>query len=202
RALVVDDVEANRRVIGDALLAAGCEVALAADAAEAVRAARAAPQTLAIVDVRMPGTGGVETARLLRGACEATRLVATSASVLPHEREAYLAAGFDGFLPKPVDLSTLYELLGRVPGVTWDDTATADDPTDRVLTDGSVSPALRERIVAAARRCSVTELRQCLAEAERVAPADDVVTALRRALKNYDMDAVVAAVDRQSLSST
>jgi len=72
-----------------------------------------------VMDVRMPGLDGHEVARRLRRSeAEAgtmpMRLVALTANSLAEDRRACLAAGFDVFLTKPVDLAALGEALADV----------------------------------------------------------------------------------------
>ena len=47
-------------------------------------------------------------------------MIAASASVLPEERQQSLAAGADGFLPKPIQSAELYRLLGELLPVEWE----------------------------------------------------------------------------------
>jgi CheY-like chemotaxis protein len=172
---------------------------VAGDAETAVRLAAADPPDVAFVDIRMPGVDGLAAAGML-AACTAgrTRLVATSASAMLHERSGYAAAGFHEFLPKPIDLAELAAALARVPGVRLA-AAAPDEGAALVVADPDLSvrvpTALRLRIRRAALRCSATDLRQCLADAERVAPDAADVAVLKRALRSYDMDAVAAAFD-------
>ena len=48
------------------------------------------------------------------------KVVAVSASTLEHERQHYLAAGFEEFLGKPVRVEELYRCLARVIGVQYE----------------------------------------------------------------------------------
>jgi len=77
-----------------------------------------APDIL-VMDVRLPDGSGLDLVRDLRrsGMAGRTRVIIASASVLPAEREAALAAGADRFLPKPyrpADLvAAVVDLLGE-----------------------------------------------------------------------------------------
>jgi CheY-like chemotaxis protein len=67
--------------------------------------------------VRMPGLDGLETTRRIRqlelslGRAERCRIVALTASVRKEAEAATLAAGFDGFLAKPLDIKLLADLV-------------------------------------------------------------------------------------------
>ncbi|MFD0937791.1 response regulator, partial [Methylobacterium trifolii] len=93
----------------------GAEVVHAADGLEALdRLGRCGPFDLALIDIRMPNLDGHETARRIRSG-EAgighLHLVALTANAGREDERAARAAGFDGFLAKPLDLKALPALL-------------------------------------------------------------------------------------------
>lgn len=116
RILVVDDNANNRLVLQSLLqqfdIASGC----AADGAEAVMAWNDNPWDAILMDVHMPVTDGLDATRQIR-ALERQRgrartpIIAVTASMMSHETEAYLAAGMDGVVGKPIQVS---ELLGAL----------------------------------------------------------------------------------------
>ena len=58
------------------------------------------------MDVQLPGIDGVEALRLLRGDPATSRCVSPRSrhSPMKDDRERLLAAGFDGYLVKPIDV--------------------------------------------------------------------------------------------------
>ncbi len=75
---------------------------------------------LALLDIRMPGLDGMAAARAVRArehdrGLMPVRLVAVTANVSPADREAAMAAGFDDFLPKPLDPAALQALIRALP---------------------------------------------------------------------------------------
>ncbi|MFH6784643.1 MULTISPECIES: PAS domain-containing hybrid sensor histidine kinase/response regulator [Methylobacterium] len=121
RVLLAEDNPINALLATKALERLGAVVLWARDGAEAVTrlqeaASSTTPFDLALVDIRMPILDGLEAARCLR-TYEAqhrlarTRLVAVTANVQAEDQAAALAAGFDGFLSKPLDLKALPGLL-------------------------------------------------------------------------------------------
>src|SRR6185295_19148752 len=96
------DDDDSRFLLSEVLRRIGCEVTAAAGATEAESATATGDFDVAVIDIRLPGSTGVDVGRRLRE--EASRrarrivLVATSASVLADERAGYLASGFDAFL--------------------------------------------------------------------------------------------------------
>jgi signal transduction histidine kinase/CheY-like chemotaxis protein len=112
--LVVDDEPANL-VVADALLRRlGHRVATARDGREALRRLRENGFHAVLLDISMPGMSGIEVARriaeeALGGA--ALAVIAMTGNVMPQDIKSYLAAGFTGFIEKPVDLEELGETL-------------------------------------------------------------------------------------------
>lgn len=70
---------------------------------------------LVLTDMRMDGMSGLQVMRALRARDElrGTRIVAVSASAMPAEIDAALAAGFDNYLTKPVVADRLFEEVNR-----------------------------------------------------------------------------------------
>ena len=118
RVLIVDDGPANRAVLQALLEDAGFDCDCVGDGAEAIELAHAAPFDVILMDVHMPGMDGLEATRRLRAreaaeGADGIPIVAVTASVLSHERERYLACGFDAVCPKPVELETLLQVIGE-----------------------------------------------------------------------------------------
>jgi signal transduction histidine kinase/CheY-like chemotaxis protein len=199
RALVADDVAANRAVLTGMLERAGVTVAQAEDGAAALAALADTAFDIAFVDIRMPDTPGTQLVQRLRSAGRGTtKLVAVSASVLTHQRAEYLAAGFDGVLGKPVQLSHLGDCLVRQLGLTLEPLA----PTDSEPANDGIgrAPALPEplwqSLSDAARRHGVTDLRRHIADVERMGPAERRFAArLADHCGRYDMEGLLAALE-------
>jgi two-component system, cell cycle response regulator DivK len=120
RILVVEDDEKSRRLLTDVLAFHGYEVTAASNGEDGVRTASAALPAAALLDIQLPGRSGVEVLAALREPqCCGRRLpvVAVTASVMDQDRKKILAAGFDAFISKPVNirelLSTLEKLLTK-----------------------------------------------------------------------------------------
>ena len=89
----------------------GFEVETASDAEEALDAMADEAFDLAIVDLMIPGTNGIQLARMIRRRFPQVRVVLISAYHLS-ERQLVLAdCGVVGFVPKPFDLSELAGFL-------------------------------------------------------------------------------------------
>ncbi|KQQ12834.1 histidine kinase [Methylobacterium sp. Leaf122] len=119
RVLLAEDNPINALLATKALERLGAQVIHARDGLEALAAAEGqGPFDLALIDIRMPGLDGLETARRIRAREAETgatplHLVALTANTGREDVDAASAAGFDGFLPKPLNLRALPALLDR-----------------------------------------------------------------------------------------
>lgn len=118
RLLVVDDHMLFRRGLV-ALLAADPSlhvIAEAADAAEAVRKARAELPDLILLDNHLPGATGIQALADLREAAPAARIVLLTVSEDEHDLQAALRGGANGYLLKTIDGDVLLASIHRVMG--------------------------------------------------------------------------------------
>ncbi|KST60298.1 histidine kinase [Methylobacterium sp. GXS13] len=119
RVLLAEDNPINALLATRALERLGAAVVHAVDGVEALeRLESDGPFDLALIDVRMPRLDGHETARRIRAAETAgegarLHLVALTANAGREDEIAARAAGFDGFLAKPLNLKLLPALLER-----------------------------------------------------------------------------------------
>jgi two-component system cell cycle response regulator DivK len=109
--LYVEDNLDNQLLVRRVLEAEGFEVLEAADAETGLHVAEEQRPDLILVDIGLPGTDGYEVTRRLRTMTgqEHTPIVAVTAHVLRGDRERSLAAGCDGYIPKPIDVDRFPE---------------------------------------------------------------------------------------------
>jgi two-component system, NtrC family, sensor kinase len=102
--LVVDDSEDLREMIELVLKAKGASVACARDGAEAISMSEANPYDLIVMDMRMPGLNGKETAAAIKRRQSHTKIVALSGDLdASTQIKDEGSSPFDAFIPKPVD---------------------------------------------------------------------------------------------------
>jgi DNA-binding response OmpR family regulator len=111
RLLIVDEQANQARVMAIGLRLEGFAVETAAGSAEALDRLAAQPFDLAVVDLMLPGTNGIQLARLVRERHPATRVVLMSAYHLSERQLARADCGASGFVPKPLDLGELAQFL-------------------------------------------------------------------------------------------
>jgi two-component system cell cycle response regulator DivK len=104
--LIVDDNDKNLKLARDVLRAAGLHTLEAARGDEAIVLATDHRPDLVLLDLRLPDMNGEDVARELRRGAETARIpvVALSASRYAWSSDQLLAAGFDGYLQKPIDV--------------------------------------------------------------------------------------------------
>jgi two-component system cell cycle response regulator DivK len=115
RVLIVEDNEKNMKLVRDVLGAMGYTPLEATSGEEAlVLAAEEAP-ALVLMDIQLPDIDGATALQRLR-ASERTAgipVLALTAQAMEGDRERFLAAGFDGYLSKPVDVDELIAVVQR-----------------------------------------------------------------------------------------
>ena len=111
--VVVEDQEDNRMLLAEILSGAGYQVLAAADGKQAIDLIAEARPRVALVDIGLPVLSGYDVAREVRTKMGRSDifLVALTGYGQQQDREAVLRAGFDQHLVKPVDVSTLLEVL-------------------------------------------------------------------------------------------
>jgi len=113
RILVVEDNEKNMKLFRDVLVATGFQALEATTGLDAVSVATEHVPDLVLMDIQLPDIDGVEALARLRGdeRTASIPVLALTAQAMHGDRERFLAAGFDGYVSKPVDI---LELVGAV----------------------------------------------------------------------------------------
>ena len=111
-ALVVDDDPTSRLIAVRALQRHGCETIEAGDGSEALAALSVRWIPLAVVDLQMPGMGGMELLRAIRADYPLTRCIVLTSSSSVSDALAVLKLGAVGFQTKPLELKRFNALIG------------------------------------------------------------------------------------------
>ncbi len=111
RVLVVDDEENQVKVLSMGLRLEGFDVETAHSAEEAMERLGHESVDLALLDLMMPKTNGLELARQLRDLHPSVRVVLTSAYHISERQLARADCGVIGFMPKPFQLTDLAHFL-------------------------------------------------------------------------------------------
>jgi two-component system, sensor histidine kinase len=117
--LVADDHPANRFLAGKLLEMFGCSHDAVENGAEAVEAVRTRAYDLVLMDIKMPVMDGVAATRAIRGldgAQAGLPVLALTANADERDAVAYLAAGMDGVVQKPIQPDILLDAIRRAVG--------------------------------------------------------------------------------------
>ncbi|MDM8565072.1 ATP-binding protein [Candidatus Halobeggiatoa sp. HSG11] len=120
-ALIVDDRSENRIILLNMLEWFGFKVIEACNGKEAVEQAKKLQPDIIFMDLVMPVMTGFEAVQILRTISEFkdTPIVANSASVFESDQEKSLIAGFNMFIPKPIEEDKLVKILVNSLKLEW-----------------------------------------------------------------------------------
>jgi two-component system, cell cycle response regulator DivK len=104
--LIVEDNDKNLKLARDVLQYRGFRTLEAMTAAEGIKLALEHRPDLVLMDIQLPDADGVSALQQLRAEAttRAIPVIAFTASVMDADRQRLAAAGFDGYLPKPIDV--------------------------------------------------------------------------------------------------
>ncbi|WP_374577660.1 ATP-binding protein [Phenylobacterium sp.] len=116
RVLAAEDNPVNQLVLKTLLEQVGIEPVIVDDGAKALEAWSQQPWDLVLMDVQMPRMDGPTATRMIRARERAegrarTPIVALTANAMAHQVAEYAEAGMDDFVPKPLEIARLYEIL-------------------------------------------------------------------------------------------
>jgi CheY-like chemotaxis protein len=191
-ALVADDNEENRDVLSQILYEVGVSVITAKDGQQALAAVVANQPDVVFMDVWMPVMDGLDAVRQILMECgeDRPKLVAVSASVLKHEQQKYFDAGFDDFVPKPVDAGRVYKCMESLLDIQYEYDGYDSDRLD--FSSVVIPEDLLERMKTAAEIYNVTKLTEYLDELASLGEeAQSLAEYLRGLIRSFDMDAIL-----------
>lgn len=104
--LIVEDNDKNLKLARDLLQAKGFQTIEAMDGETGIDLAGEFRPDLVLLDVQLPGIDGIEALAILRAEPKTARIpvVAVTAHAMGGDRERLEAAGFDGYIAKPIDV--------------------------------------------------------------------------------------------------
>jgi two-component system cell cycle response regulator DivK len=114
-ALIVDDNAMNLRLARDVLRYGGFRTIEAGTAIDGIRLAAEHVPDVVLMDIRLPDLDGRTALESLRGDPRSARIpvVAVTSSAMIGDRDRLLAAGFDGYLEKPIDVKEFASQVRR-----------------------------------------------------------------------------------------
>lgn len=104
--LIVEDNGLNMKLFSDLLISQGYEVLGRTDAEDIVLVVMNSKPDLILMDIQLPTISGTEATKILKAHDETRHIpiLAVSAFSMSGDKEMFLNAGCDGFLPKPIQV--------------------------------------------------------------------------------------------------
>jgi two-component system cell cycle response regulator DivK len=116
--LYVEDNCDNRMLIRRILEAEGYRVIEAEDGVQGIERLQSQTPDLVLMDINLPEIDGYEVTKRFKKLPSMDRVpvIAVTANVMKGDREKTLAAGCDGYIPKPIDIDALPDQIARFLG--------------------------------------------------------------------------------------
>ncbi len=116
--LLVEDNERNRKLARTILEFRGYEVVELEDGEMTVQTAKECKPVLVLMDIELPKVDGITALKMLRADPETAGIpvAAVTASVTPNERDRVVAAGFNAYISKPIDVMSFGEMVDKLAG--------------------------------------------------------------------------------------
>ncbi len=111
--LIVEDNEKNMKLVRDVLQFKGYETIEAVTGTDGVRLAKERKPDIILMDIQLPDIDGVEALARLRTdeRTASIPVLALTAQAMEGDRDRFLAAGFDGYISKPVNVVELLAVV-------------------------------------------------------------------------------------------
>lgn len=116
--LVVDDNEQNLVLVKDILKYNGYEVMEARNGEEGIKAAKEHMPVLILMDIQMPIMDGFTAIKILKNdpLTKSIKIIAVTSFAMKGDRERIMEAGADGYIPKPIDIHELSNMVEKYLG--------------------------------------------------------------------------------------
>ncbi len=113
--LIVDDNKSNVKLMEATLNCGLYEVRTAMDAEDAIKVLETFAPRLILMDLQLPGMDGLTLTRLLKQDPARRHIIvlALTAYAMKGDEEKAIAAGFDGYITKPIDTRSLPKLIAH-----------------------------------------------------------------------------------------
>ncbi len=114
--LITEDNEKNRKLLREVLRVTGYRTLETETAEEGIRIAQESHPALILMDLQLPGMDGVAALAALRADSRTKKIpvIAVTASAMTHNRPTILAAGFDGYQTKPINVKEFLHVVREV----------------------------------------------------------------------------------------
>ena len=114
--LITEDNEKNRKLMREVLQVKGYRILETETAEEGIRTAQESRPALILMDLQLPGMDGIAALATLRADSRTRQIpvIAVTASAMTHHRSQIVAAGFDGYQTKPLNVKEFLQVIRDV----------------------------------------------------------------------------------------
>ncbi|BAT54167.1 multi-sensor hybrid histidine kinase [Nostoc sp. NIES-3756] len=121
RILIVEDIQENRQLMVKLLESVGFEVCAAENGLQAINICNEWQPHLIWMDIQMPIVDGYEATNQIRAMSQGKNIaiIALTANAFEEDRKAVLKVGFDDFVAKPFEETTLFDKMSDYLGVRY-----------------------------------------------------------------------------------
>jgi two-component system cell cycle response regulator DivK len=115
KVLIVEDNELNMKLFRDLLEAHGYKTVESRDGVEALKMAREERPDLILMDIQLPEISGLEVAKWIKEdeSLKHIPIIAVTAFAMKGDKEKIKEGGCEGYLAKPISLSSFIETIER-----------------------------------------------------------------------------------------
>lgn len=117
RILLVEDNIISQQVLSRMLKEKGHSVEIAGNGLEGIKLHSMGKYDAILMDIYMPEMDGIEATKRIRekeGVGKRTPIIAVTAETMHREREHFLTLGMDEYLPKPIKMEQLFDILAQI----------------------------------------------------------------------------------------
>ena len=114
--LIVEDNEKNLKLVRDLLQVSGYRTLESITAEEGIIIAKESQPALILMDIQLPGMNGIEALKVLRAdpITEKIPVIAVTASVMTEDSQNIIAAGFNSYQRKPIEIKGFLDEVRRL----------------------------------------------------------------------------------------
>ena len=114
--LIVEDNEKNMKLVRDLLQVSGYQTLESETAEDGIKVAGESQPALILMDIQLPGMSGIEALKILRAdpITQKIPVIAVTASVMTQDSQDIMAAGFNGYQRKPIEIKGFLDEVRRL----------------------------------------------------------------------------------------
>ncbi len=114
KALIVEDNPINMELVLEILTSYGISADEAVNGEEAVAMVEKETYDLVLMDIELPGMDGVDATKIIKSRHKNLPVLALTSYAMKGDRERFLAAGFDDYIAKPIDVNCFFEVINKL----------------------------------------------------------------------------------------